>query len=565
MPRIKQVGSRSDAPSKRIQREEIIKCGSDASYFINRYVKIAHANRGLIKFETFPFQDDCLQAFQDHRMVIINKSRQLGLSTICAAYALWMAIFQREKNILVIATKLETAKLFISKVKTMKQSLPDWLVMPKVQADSVRNILFSNGSQIKAIPTSPDAGRGEALSLLIIDEAAHVEGIDELWLGLRPTLSTGGSAILLSTPSGVGTLFHKLWVGAQENSNEFYPIELPWTVHPERDEAWFEREKAEIIPAMGEKGVAQELLCSFMSSGDTFLNSSAMEKLFAVCKEPIATYGPVNAIKKEVWIWAHPKEGHKYIIGADVARGDGADFSTFHVVDTNADEVVAEYKGKTQPDKFAELLIEIGIRYNMALICAEKNSIGYATAIKLKESKYPNLYYEKFHKNVYMVYSMMDVKDETPGFETGPKNRTEILARLEAVLRNGKLRIHSKRFYEELQTFVWKGNKAQAQKGYNDDLIMSLAIANSLFDAGGTSTFSNDEMAKALLAGMSTSKNTFGPGGMNGPEAGPLPPVMTDGNLKDFTERAKSRNIAAGGTHNYNDPFWRQFGWVWKD
>jgi molybdopterin-binding protein len=167
---MKNTNGVSLAPPKKVQKEEIIKCGTDASYFIKKYIKISHPDRGLIKFDTYPFQDECLHDFQSHRMVIVNKSRQLGLSTICAAYSLWMAIFQREKNILVIATKLETAKLFIAKVKTMKQGLPDWLVMPKIQAESVRNVKFSNGSQIKAVPTSADSGRGEALSLLIIDE-----------------------------------------------------------------------------------------------------------------------------------------------------------------------------------------------------------------------------------------------------------------------------------------------------------------------------------------------------------------------------------------------------------
>jgi hypothetical protein len=172
MPRTKNFGGQSQAPNKKIRNEEIIKCGRDALYFINRYVKIAHPERGMVKFDTYPFQDECVKEFQNNKMVIVNKSRQLGLSTICAAYSLWMAIFQREKNILIIATKLETAKLFISKVKTMKDSLPDWLVMPHVQAETVRHLKFSNGSQIKAVPTAPDAGRGESLSLLVIDECA---------------------------------------------------------------------------------------------------------------------------------------------------------------------------------------------------------------------------------------------------------------------------------------------------------------------------------------------------------------------------------------------------------
>jgi phage FluMu gp28-like protein len=99
---------------------------------------------------------------------------------------------------------------------------------------------FDNGSKIHAIPTSPDAGRGEAVSLLIVDEAAWIADFEDLWIGLQPTLSTGGDVILISSPSGVGTRFHKIWVGAQDKSNDFFAIELPWHIHPEHDEKWFD-------------------------------------------------------------------------------------------------------------------------------------------------------------------------------------------------------------------------------------------------------------------------------------------------------------------------------------
>lgn len=562
MPRRKDTKGKSNTPTKKVQMQEILKCGTDASYFINNYIKIPHPIKGMIPFNTFPFQDECLEAFQKNKNVIVNKSRQLGLSTIVAAYALWMALFQKEKNILVIAIKLDTAKLFIKKVEAMLLALPEWLVMPKIKAQSVKYLVFSNGSKIQAIPTSPGAGRGEALSLLIVDEAAHVEGIDEIWLGLQPTLSTGGSSILISTPSGVGTLFHKIWAAAKEERNDFVAIELPWTVHPERDQEWFEEQRRAIIEAQGERGVAQELLCSFAASGDTFLRNDVMEKIYVNIKEPIAYWGPEDMVKKDLWIWTHPKTGHKYLIGADVARGDGEDFSAFHVIDIDADEVVAEYKGKVAPDKLAEMLVTVARRYNMAMICPEKNSVGVGCCLKLKEMNYPNLYFDKLHKNIYMVYTAMDTVNELPGFETGQKNRVEILARLEDVLRNRRLMTYSKRLYEELQTFVWKGNKPMAQKGYNDDLIMALAIANSLYEANGTSTYSDDEMAKAMIAGMSVRQNS-----MNSSQGNqPLPPVMTDGSLSSFLENAKkAKSLQNAKTQNYNDPLWNQFSWVWKD
>ena len=157
--------------------------------------------RGLIPFEMYPFQEDCVDEFNDHRFNIILKSRQLGISTLTAAYSVWMAIFKKEKNILVIATKLKVAQNFIIKVKTMIRSLPKWLLLPDIVSNNKQEIMFSHGSQIKAIPTSDDAGRSEALSLLIIDEAAFVRNFDTIWTGIYPTISTGGRVIVLSTPN----------------------------------------------------------------------------------------------------------------------------------------------------------------------------------------------------------------------------------------------------------------------------------------------------------------------------------------------------------------------------
>ena len=118
--------------SKQKQVAEIIKCGKDPSYFFNTYLKIQHPVKGLIPFDTYAFQDDCVQDFIDNRFNIVLKSRQLGLSTLVAAYSVWMAIFQKEKNILVIATKLSVAQNFITKVKSMIKSLPKWLLLPEI-------------------------------------------------------------------------------------------------------------------------------------------------------------------------------------------------------------------------------------------------------------------------------------------------------------------------------------------------------------------------------------------------------------------------------------------------
>ena len=197
--------------NKTRQVTEIIRCGKDPTYFFNNYVKIQHPTRGTIPFKTFPFQDVCVQDFIENRFTVIVKSRQLGLSTLVAAYSVWLALFQKDKNILIIATKLGVAQNFIKKVKTMVSNLPAWLVLPQITLNNRQLLEFSHGSSIKAVPTSEDAGRSESLSLLIIDEAAFVRNFDELWTGLYPTISTGGRAIVLSTPNGVGGQYYKLF------------------------------------------------------------------------------------------------------------------------------------------------------------------------------------------------------------------------------------------------------------------------------------------------------------------------------------------------------------------
>ena len=187
-------------------KKEIIRCGKDPAYFINNYAKISHPLKGLVPFKTYDFQTDLLNTFNDNRFTIILKARQLGISTITAAYVVWLMLFHRDKNILIMATKFSTASNLVKKVKHMLKHLPNFIKIAEVSVDNRASFELSNGSQIKASSTSADAGRSEALSLLVVDEAAHVEGLDELWTGLYPTLSTGGRCIALSTPNGVGNL-----------------------------------------------------------------------------------------------------------------------------------------------------------------------------------------------------------------------------------------------------------------------------------------------------------------------------------------------------------------------
>lgn len=175
------------------QKQEIIRCGRDPIYFINTYVFIQHVRKGRLKFKTFEYQDNIIRELQTGNDVITNKSRQLGLSTVTAAYALWLILFHRDKNVLVIATKLGVAQNFMKKVFYAYDLLPKWLMLSAEKSRTKTELGLKNGSQVKAIPTSVDAGRSEALSLVVIDEC--VTGDTEIVLRNTASDTVGARTI----------------------------------------------------------------------------------------------------------------------------------------------------------------------------------------------------------------------------------------------------------------------------------------------------------------------------------------------------------------------------------
>lgn len=233
--------------------QELTRCKQDPIYFCKKYYMIQHPTRGRTKFNLYPFQEACLKIFLKNPFNIINKSRQLGISTLSSGYALWLMLFHTDKNVLCIATKTETAKNMVTKVKFGYDNLPSWMKIKTVENNKL-SIRLSNGSQMKAVSAAGDSARSEAVSLLLIDEAAFIDNIEEVFISAQQTLATGGGCIAMSTPYGTGNWFHRTWVKAESKENNFVPIRLPWTVHPERDQKWRDKQDVELGP----RAAAQE-------------------------------------------------------------------------------------------------------------------------------------------------------------------------------------------------------------------------------------------------------------------------------------------------------------------
>lgn len=456
---------------KDIIKQEYKKCAVSAKYFLTKYSYIQHPVRGRVLFDLYNYQQKTLNDFEDYDNNIILKGRQVGLSTLVAGYALWLMLFHNDKNILVIATKQDTAKNLVTKVRFMHANLPVWLRGNCVE-DNKLSMRFSNGSQIKAVASSKDAGRSEALSLLILDETAFIDDADIIWTAASSTLSTGGKAILLSTPNGVGNFFHKMWQQAENKSNNFNPILLDWRVHPERDQAWRDRQ----TEMMGEMQSSQEHDASFIFSGNTVVRPDTLEfykKTYVI--DPVSRQG----FDGNLWIWEYPDVSRTYIAAADVARGDGEDYSTIHIIDAERSIQVAEYKGKIPTKEFGNLMVSLATEYNDALLIPDNSSIGWNAVQQIIDRGYRNLFYmskDMQYVDVEHQGGSRSDKNLVPGFIISQRTRPLIIAKLEEYMRENSITIRSSRTMAEFDTFIWKNGRAEALSGYNDDLVMALGI-----------------------------------------------------------------------------------------
>jgi hypothetical protein len=491
---------------REVIRQEYVKCASDPAHFMKKYCHIQHPQRGRIIFNLYPFQDKVLNLWKDNPYSIVLKSRQLGISTLSAGYSLWLMLFHKDKNVLCIATKQETAKNMVTKVKFMYENLPSWL---KVQADENNKLTLrlNNGSQIKAVSAAGDAGRSEAVSLLLIDEAAFIDGIDTIWASAQQTLATGGGAIVLSTPYGTGNWFHQTWVKAEANQNDFLPIKLPWYVHPERNEAWRKRQD----DLLGDPRLAsQECDCDFSTSGDTVFYSEWIEFISqTTIKEPLERRG----VDRNLWIWEPADYTQSYMVIADVARGDGKDFSAAHVIHVESNTQVAEYKGQLPPKEFGFFLVGLATEYNQALLVVENANIGWSALDTIQERGYKNLYFSPKSdagSNTDAYFDQyMDNSKLVPGFTTSMKTRPLVINKFREYIGDKSVVIQSKRLLEEMKVFIWKNGRAEAQSGYNDDLIMSFAIGMYLRDTSLRFKSQNLEMSRATLSNMTVNRTGF--------------------------------------------------------
>lgn len=479
----------TEKPLYSSQFSDLLRVTQDLFFFAS-FIWVIHPLRGRVKFDLYPFQKSVLWQFLNNRFNIVLKFRQAGVTELIAMYCLWLAMYHPNKTIVILSIKDRVAKKVLRKIKFMYRNLPDHLKIQIVNGrgkdlGTATEMEFSNGSIISSIPTTEDAGRSEALSLLVIDEAAIIRWANQIWAAALPTLSTGGSAIVNSTPYGVGNWFHKLWVEACSGGNEFNPIRLRWQMHPERDITWYNAMRKNLGP----RRTAQEIDGDFLTSGNSVFDLMDIRAI----EEDLALYTPIRLeINGQLKVFKEPKKDQDFFIGSDISTGRSQDYSTFTIMDRLGEEYVC-FKGRIPTNRFADILMKYGKRYNKAIIAPESNDIGLAVASKIEAAGYRNLYYSK--KFLKEKGERKLKEEKIPGWYTTKKNRPVMIDLLEEDIREGNIIIKDPFFVQEAYTFVYtdsnrpeamgKGKKNNntdegnlTDETYTDDAIMGKAITN---------------------------------------------------------------------------------------
>jgi len=459
------------------------KLASRNIFYFSNLAWIIHPTRGKVLFELYDFQKAVLYNFLKHRFNIVLKPRQMGLTELIALFSLWMAMYTPHYNIQIISLKERVAKKLLRRIKHIYDNLPHHVKLPIINGvkgqGTATELIFPNNSIITSIPTTTDAGRSEAVSLLVIDEAAIIKNADTIWAAAFPTLSTGGRAIINSTPLGVGNWYHQTWVDGIAGGNGFNNIRLDWQMHPDRQQDWYELMRN----ALGAKRTAQEIDGDFLSSGDTVFDLVDIKDIEEFIADNPAISTRYNG---QLLIFEKPKPGVQYFLGADVATGRAKDYSTFSVMDREGNEVAA-FKGRIPTNRFAHIIAEVGKMFNTALVAPEANDIGEAVVMELQNINYPNLYYsvrfvkEKGHSK--------PKEERVPGWFTTSKTRPVMINLLEEDVREVNIVIKNPYFVPEAYTFIYdNANKPVAmnkgeyigngEETYTDDSIISTAITN---------------------------------------------------------------------------------------
>ena len=460
--------------------QDFIKCCDPDTgylYFMDNFFMIQHPTKGSMVYHPWPYQKRLIETYHNYRFSISLMPRQSGKSTSAAGYLLWYAMFVPDSTILVAAHKYTGAQEIMQRIRYAYENCPDH-IKAGVTTYNKGSLDFENGSRIVSATTTENTGRGMSITLLYLDEFAFVRPsiAKEFWTAITPTLSTGGKAIITSTPNSDEDQFAFIWKSANKTEDEFgNTTELGingfrayrayWNEQPGRDEQWANEMKAQL----GDDRFNREIGCEFIIADETLINPNTLIAMEGI--EPISRIGQVR------W-YDTPKKGNIYCVGLDPSLGTGGDPAAIQIFEANTTTQIGEWKhNKTDIPSQIKLLAQIN-KYisectsepNSIYYSIECNGIGEAAIVSLNEygeSNIPGIFISETGKS-------------RKGFNTTNKSKLASCAKFKTLVESKKMTVNSRSLISELKAFVAHGGSYAAKIGDTDDLIMASLLVTRM-------------------------------------------------------------------------------------
>lgn len=474
--------------------------------------EILGGTKGRTKFELFDYQKETLHTIRNERYVVVLKARQLGLTTLMMAYALWMLLFRPGSNIVLVSRSQTAADKALEMLDFMWNFLPEWMNgrLPTLENNAAKHhsFRFRDGmvSKITSYAATKTVAAGETATLVIWDEAALAEYQDDALRTLLPTTDAGGSMIIFSTARGGHNTFARVYRDAQRGDNEFVPVFHPWHVsrfmnpladNGEIDDSRYQSKKRAMKnePWLFYAEYPADVDEAFRQSGRSrFPNLLATEDYseFQYRGHLHETeFGEITFDEDEDGLFLMSQEaldgvpqGCKPVVVVDPSSGTGGDYTAITAGWMDQDGIVTRvavwHSNMVEPSEYADHAENIGYFFadsdgRPALMVVEKQG-GYGDTLihLLRNRQYRNLYLHKY--TGHRKYR----QEQMYGFPMTAARRPLVIDTLAKWLNYDDgmvMRGVDALLRRELGAFVVRPDgKVAADVGMTDDLVLSAAI-----------------------------------------------------------------------------------------
>lgn len=442
-------------------------------------------------FVLWPSQLEILHALRQRRRIIILKARQLGVTWVMALYALWYVMAHPAAEVSIISIGEREARSVVKRIRFLYENIRPAAVRdayplsgnPTLESFSIWHP--DGASTITSLPSTSTAARGETNNVVLMDEGDHWDHANDRMASILPTFADIGQGVLNSTANGIGGRFYDTWENAPENG--WYPIFHGALARPDRTIEWVMAERERL----GDKGPQEyplEAEEAFISSGHCVFDVPRLKEIQKHVARPERHVAKIERDRMGVrfaldekgpWrIWRFRETGRTYLITADVCGGPGAvDWSVAGVWDIWSWNLCAVYRGKPDPERYADELMRAGYLYHghagPALLAPEANNDGRSVLTTLRAKGYPAIWRQ------VELDQRREARVIQHGWLTSARTRPIMLGALKRAVSDGSMSVVDKTAISEMLSFEEnpKTQREEARQGCHDDYVMMSAMA----------------------------------------------------------------------------------------